>query len=1168
MEERFLVGIDVGSTTIKGVVVESATLRVLWKDYQRHGTHQAGKTLECLKRMAVEVGISTENCRLFFTGSGAAGPADLVGGRFVQEVHAVALAVESRFPRVRSVVELGGQDAKIVVLKENPAAGTLRKIPSMNDKCAGGTGAVIDRVAARLGLSPVEVRNLPYRGVELHPVAGKCGVFAETDVNNLRVRGICAREIMASLFEAVVLQNLTVLTRGHTLYPEVLLLGGPHAFFPGLVEAWRENISKMWSERGVRLPTGKTAEDLVLAPPDSQYFGALGAAQLGCAEDRTGGRYVGTDRLERSLEESRLGRKAGMGVAGLVASRAEAAAFTRAFQTQAFRAAAPRPHGTVRGFLGVDGGSTTTKAVLLAKSGKVLHKAYRLSAGNPIEELVAVLGEIRERAAEAGGNVEVLGVGTTGYAKDLFKDLIGADVALVETIAHARSALHLYRDPHVIVDVGGQDIKLILLRDGHVKDFMLNSQCSAGNGYYLQATARSFGLNVDEYAEAAFSADRMPMFGHGCAVFLQSDIVNFQRQGWSAEEILAGLAAVLPRNIWLYVARIPDLAGLGTRFVLQGGTQKNLAAVKAQVDYIRQQFQSSDREPEITVHRHCGEAGAIGAALEAIQLWKSGRRTTFIGLDRVGAIQFSATRNEDTRCRYCTNRCLRTFVDVSLPPSATGDGVRTENRRLILAGCEKGTAETVEAMRAVKARLDAVKAANPNLAEIAGREVWKSPGPRKIADTPPAWGWRPRARRRSSLVRRRPRLRVGIPRVLNFYQYAPLFTGYLESLGVDSANIVFSDRTSEALYREGARRSSIDPCYPAKVAPAHVHNLINNGHRRRRLDCIFFPMLAGLTSPLVDTVDETACCTVSATPESVKAAFTREKDVFAEEGIVYVEPLLDLRDRRLFAHQMMEAWNPVLGLSPRENERAVEEGFAALERFQSAMRRRAREVIDQLERENRIGLLVLGRPYHHDSGLNHEILEGLRGLGYPVLTQCTLPLDQDLLDRLFGEEVRTGAVSHPLTIGDVWLNAFSTNSSMKIWAAKFAARHPNLVALEISNFNCGHDAAIYAVCEAIVEASGTPFFSFRDLDENKPSGTFKIRIETIDYFLRQYRKRLEQRQRRRRELDGRMRRYEVALRRKAQTRNSPGVLEPTPGSTISGSADANPIARERDDLRI
>ena len=318
----------------------------------------------------------------------------------------------------------------------------------------------------------------------------------------------------------------------------------------------------------------------------------------------------------------------------------------------------------MRGFIGVDGGSTSTKAVLLSEDGEVLAKAYQLSKGNPIEDTIEILEKLRAQVESQGARIEVLGVATTGYAKDTLRDVICADVALVETVAHAKSALHYYEQPDAIVDVGGQDIKLIILKDGRVKDFKLNTQCSAGNGYFLQAIAEGFGFRVEQFAEIAFTARAMPVFPYGCAVFLQADIASFQGQGWKPHEILAGLAAVLPKNVWLYIAKIPNLPELGTRFILQGGTQNNLAAVKAQVDFIRSRFQGSGRTPEIIVHKHAGEAGAIGAAFEAMSLWRQGRKTTFIGLDAVRRIQYRTTVGEETRCRFCKNHCIRTFIDI------------------------------------------------------------------------------------------------------------------------------------------------------------------------------------------------------------------------------------------------------------------------------------------------------------------------------------------------------------------------------------------------------------------------------------------------------------------------------------------------------------------------
>lgn len=1137
----YYVGLDVGSTTVKSVIVDAATDQMIWQDYQRHETKQPEKVLEFLNRMQAEAGIALNNCRIFITGSGGSNIAPLIGAKFVQEVTAVSLAVEKLHPEVNSVIELGGQDAKIIVFKEDEASGRKKKIPSMNDKCAGGTGAVIDKINAKLKIPSDELCQQGYHGIKLHPVAGKCGVFAETDINGLQKQGIPSDQLMASLFDAIVLQNLSVLTRGHTLRPHVLLLGGPNCFIRGMREAWQHNIPKTWEERKVPIPEGESPETLIKTPENAQYFAALGSIEFGKDEDPDVGWYQGTEKLEHYIEVGRLEEKSQSGAAGLSASDEELQEFKTKYTIPRFIGAKFTSGSTVSGFIGVDGGSTSTKAVLIGEDGSVLCKAYQLSNGNPIQDTIDMFVALRQQVEAQGATMDVLGVGTTGYAKDVLKEVLHADVALVETVAHTESAMRFYDDPHCIVDVGGQDIKLIVLKDGRVKDFKLNTQCSAGNGYFLQSTAESLGIKVDEYSDIAFSANQMPVFGYGCAVFMQSDIVNFQRQGWAAKEILAGLAAVLPKNIFLYVASIPNLAKLGTRFILQGGTQKNLAAVKAEVDFVKSHFRSDQAEAEVIVHEHCGESGAIGAAVEAMRLYQNGRKTTFIGLDAVQAISYRTTRNENTRCYFCKNNCLRTFIDVQVgeakewkaPAFKSKVPLQQGEQRLIISTCEKGQVEDVAAMRGIKAGLDAMKDANPNYVEIAASSVWRSQNPKKIADPIPSakWPWQSAAvKQRAELMKKRATMRVGMPKVLNMYVYAPMFSAYLESLGLEPENIVYSDYTSRDMYKAGAGRGAIDPCFPSKIGIPHVYNLIWVKHAKKPLDAIFFPMIDVMTTHLKCTTGSNACPTVTATPDAVKAAFTKETDVFKEHGITYLDPILNLADRKLLSLQMYRAWQPVLGLSEEENDRAIEVAFRAQEDYEAGMRKRARETLEMLERENRIGIVMLGRAYHHDPGVNHEIMDEFQKLGYPVFSQSHLPIDDDILDRLFGDEVRAGVIKNPLDITDVWKNAYSGSTNHKIWAAKFTARHPNLVALEISNFKCGHDAPIYSVIEDIIENSGTPYFAFKDLDENKPTGSIRIRVETIDYFLRRYREDLVKKREAVNDIDAQLAEYERKLR--------------------------------------
>ncbi len=1161
MSTSYLIGMDVGSTTVKAVVIEAATDKIVWSDYQRHDTKQPEKVLEFLKRIEADVpDLKPENSRIFITGSGGNGMAKFMGAKFVQEVNAVSLAVEKLYPDCESVIELGGQDAKIIIFKPDPETGRKKKMPSMNDKCAGGTGAVIDKINAKLRIPAEQLCQMEYYGMKLHPVAGKCGVFAETDINGLQKQGVAPPELMASLFEAIVQQNLSVLTRGNTLRPVVLLLGGPNTYIKGMRDCWKHNIPKIWEERNYPLPPGVDPKELIRTPENAQYFAAIGSVEFGKTEDDHVGQYIGWQKLEWYVtvgREEEKSKKSGGG--GLAKNKEDLEAFyARYGNRKKFVPAKFQPGQVVEGFIGVDGGSTSTKGVLVDHNRNILVKSYALSKGNPIEDTMELFDRLRKQVEDQGATLKVLGVGTTGYAKDILKDTVSADVALVETVAHTQAALHFYPGVDVICDVGGQDIKIIILKDGRVKDFKLNTQCSAGNGYFLQSTCEGFGIAVEQYAEIAFGASSFPQFGYGCAVFMQSDIVDFQRQGWKPEEIMAGLCNVLPKNIWLYVSQIPNLASLGSRFVLQGGTQHNLAAVKAQVDFVESRFKGKGLQPEVIVHEHCGEAGAIGCAFEAVRQYENGHRTTFIGLDAVAAITYKTTRNESTRCYFCKNKCLRTFIDIKTtqasdttrPPVKSKVPLEPGAQRLIIATCEKGTVENVDDMRHIKSGLDAVKKENPNLVELAAKAAFRSYGAPLVADPIPTRAWTEKQKKRVQLMKRRAEIKIGMPRALNMYSQSPFFSGYFEALGVKPENLIYSDYTSEQLYKEGAKRGAIDPCFPSKVGIPHVHNLLYVIHPKKKLDVIFFPMIDDLTTDLREIMDTRACPTVTATPASVKAAFTKEGNLFKEKGVLWVDTLVTLSKVDMLCRQLYEDWKDILGLSEEENYRAVQEGYKALDYFTNVvLRGYAREVLNKIEAEGKLGIVLLGRPYHNDPGINHEILEEFQKLGYPIFPQDALPIDDDIVWELFGEEVQAGDISHPLAITDVWKNSYSENTSRKVWVAKYVARHPNLVALELSSFKCGHDAPIYSVVEEIVEHSGTPYFCFKDIDENKPSGSIKIRVETIGYFLKRYREDLVKGKQKKVEIDAKLRDLEEQLRREFAA-NPHWIPAPEPAAEI------------------
>jgi predicted CoA-substrate-specific enzyme activase len=696
------VGLDVGSTTVKASVMENDAVR--WQDYRRHNTKQAEVVLEFLTRMESECGLTPGRDRVFMTGSGAGLLAPLVGAKMVQEVVAVSAAVERLHPDVNFVSEIGGEDMKTLFFA--PSGKGKSKQVYMQSACSGGTGTFIEKTARKLQVSPERLAQAGYAGYNLHRISSKCGIFAEADSNTLVKSGVPVDEIIASLYEAVVYQNLGTLTKGNTPMPGVLLLGGPNLFFRGLQEAWRHHLGKLWKERNIDAdPT--TA---IQVPKEAVYYACLGCIEIAAGEPGVGV-FTGRERLAWWIEQGQWEAKAKEGAKGLAKNQYELDSFLAQYSTMSKRESRKSSSAVL---FGCDFGSTTAKAVVLSSEREMLFSCYAQSEGNPIEDAKLLFRQLRRAGFE-----EVAALAVTGYGKDLLKDVIGADLGIVETVAHATAALHYFPDADVICDVGGCDVKIMILRQGTVADFRLNSQCSSGNGAFLQGVAERYSVPLELYAEHAFKAKAVPALAMGCGVFLQSDIVNQQRRGWSADEIMAGLAAVLPLNVWVYAGQLQNLAAAGRKFILQGGTHRNLAVVKAQVDFIRAKVQDA----EIVVHPYCGEAGAIGAALCAGDMMKPGASTRFRGYDVIEALQYTSTTNEHTTCTWCPVSCKRTFIDVRMPNGMGRPWSKvplTVGWERVISGnsCPKGLLEDVNEMRVVKKNLEITRDAHPNTAEL------------------------------------------------------------------------------------------------------------------------------------------------------------------------------------------------------------------------------------------------------------------------------------------------------------------------------------------------------------------------------------------------------------------------------------------------------------------
>jgi predicted nucleotide-binding protein (sugar kinase/HSP70/actin superfamily) len=351
----------------------------------------------------------------------------------------------------------------------------------------------------------------------------------------------------------------------------------------------------------------------------------------------------------------------------------------------------------------------------------------------------------------------------------------------------------------------------------------------------------------------------------------------------------------------------------------------------------------------------------------------------------------------------------------------------------------------------------------------------------------------------------RSQLRVGIPKVLNIWTTHQFWVGFLKALGIASENIIFSSDTSEEQGREfGKGRGTVDCCYPVKCISGHYGELIFG--QKNKINILFSPMIHSLPSLLHGHVVDTVTCTrVMAGPESVKAGFMKERDVFAENGIVYASPFASLGDRHLVTEQLHAGLRDVFDLDLEETERAVQAGFETLDKFTARARQHSRDVLNWCAKNQKPCILVLARPYHMDTGIGHEIEAELQAHGYPVLWLQYLPGDEDLMDWLFEPDLRAGRIKSPFDIADVWISSYSSNTNEIMWGAKFAARCPWVTCVvRLSSYECGMDQPTYTPTQKIVEATRTLFFKFGDLDSTKPSGSIKIRVETIVHYMAKY----------------------------------------------------------------
>ncbi|MDR3298501.1 MAG: acyl-CoA dehydratase activase-related protein, partial [Candidatus Accumulibacter sp.] len=746
----YRIGMDIGSTTVKVVVLDERG-EPLFKVYTRHFSEVRATLAHCLDSLAESALLApSSNVSVVLTGSGGVGVAEALDLPFVQEVVACAKAIEQRAPQTDVAIELGGEDAKITFFTN----GVEQR---MNGSCAGGTGAFIDQMATLLKTDATGLNDLASRAKNLYPIAARCGVFAKSDVQPLLNDGVAREDIALSVFQAVVHQTINGLACGRKIRGSVAFLGGPLNFLPELKKRFIETLA--------------VAPEHRVATEDSELFVAIGAA------------------LHGDSRRARLFAEVLEAFGKLAVTGPRANALRPFFHDDAERSAFDDRHGQARArrgdlagyrgplFLGIDGGSTTTKAVLIGEGGELLYTHYGSNEGNPVRIVGGILADIYARLPE-GARIAASSV--TGYGEALIREAFKLDHSEVETIAHYKAAEYFLPGVDFILDIGGQDMKCLRIKDGVIDNILLNEACSSGCGSFIETFAQSVGMPVADFAREALNSRAPSDLGSRCTVFMNSSVKQAQKEGASVGDISAGLSYAVIKNALIKVIKIKNPEDLGQKIIVQGGTFHNDSVLRA-FELISGR---AAVRPDIA-----GLMGAFGSALIAKERWQGQDVSSMLSAE---ALPGFAVKNTMARCGLCTNTCAMTVNRFS------------DGRKFISGNrCERGLGK------------------QKTVSDLPDLYTWKYE--RVFAYTP-----------RTDA----PRGIIGIPRALNIFENYPLWFTFLTELGFE---VRLSSPSSRALLEQGLDTLPSDTvCYPAKLVHGHIVDLVKQGVKNIFYPCIPF----------------------------------------------------------------------------------------------------------------------------------------------------------------------------------------------------------------------------------------------------------------------------------------------------------------------------------------
>ena len=892
MNKILHVGLDVGSTTVKIVVMDS-NKNTIYKDYQRHFSDTKNTVCNVLENLLLKYPSNTYTLAL--TGSGAMSAAKFLGVDFIQEVVSCKRAVEKYIPQTDVVIELGGEDAKIIYFDNSIEQ-------RMNGTCAGGTGAFLDQMASLLHTDTAGLNELAKGYQTIYPIASRCGVFAKTDIQPLINEGAAKEDIAASIFQAVVNQTISGLACGRPIRGNVAFLGGPLSYLSELRKRFIETL--------------QLKDEEIIVPEEAHLLVAKGAAL-----DSYHTEEITPCELEKKIENLKQSHdNTTHPLDPLFRNDDE----YKNFKERHNKAKVSKTDlSTYEGdcYLGIDAGSTTTKLVLIDKDGNLLYSLYGSNEGNPLNSVTNMLKNLYKNLPE---KAILRYSGVTGYGEKLIQTALNVDLNEIETIAHYTAAKTFEPDVTSIVDIGGQDMKYIRMKNGSIDNIMLNEACSSGCGSFIETFAKSLNIEISEFVKEAIKAKRPVDLGSRCTVFMNSKIKQAQKEGYSVGDISSGLSYSVIKNAIQKVMKVRDVSTLGDHIVVQGGTFYNDAVLRAFELIVGKNVV----RPDIS-----GLMGAYGMALLSKEQYEANLDMEYTSkILKENELDKLEVKITHTHCNNCENHCKLTINKFN-----NGAIHVTGNR------CEKG-AGVVNKEKNL-----------PNLVQYKYERLFNyKPLEEKDA----------------------PRGVIGIPRVLNMYEDYPFWFTFLTSLGF---RVILSEKSTRKTYEKGMESMpSESVCYPAKLSHGHIESLLEQG-----IKTIFYPCMPYSRKEYEKADNHYNCPIVISYSEVLRNNVEGLKD----EKIKFINPFLPFDKKNLVKKVLELDEFKEYNFTKTELNEAATKAEEEYQKCKEDIRKKGAETVKYIEENHLKGIVLAGRPYHVDPEINHGIDTLITSLGLCVLTE-------------------------------------------------------------------------------------------------------------------------------------------------------------------------------------